>query len=294
MFLWIALRRIIYIITSSVKEFLYVASLYIWDFVLVVLNLITPDYRSGKVISNGRPGYGGLWPQYAAPKAGDSRSPCPGLNALANHGILPRDGKNIKFADLPAAIRKTYNMSHPFSILLPRQAAQLLNRDPGSDSFDLSDLSVHNMIEHDASFCRKDIYYDVTQASAARPVVSDLLSLETETLAAADMSNFLGKRRIECRKNNPQFSLSLGQKFIGSTNAAFVLKVFGGVVADLRAFLGEERLPEGWEPRTRHRGGLTMSEINLKIAHIELGVKEEVDGTMAAPRGPLVAAKKDD
>ena len=159
-----------------------------------------------------------------------------------------------------------------------------------------------------------DIYYDVTQASAAKPVVSDLLSLQPETLAAADMSNFLGKRRIECRKNNPQFSLSLGQKFIGSTkyvlrslspssslitnypvySAAFVLKVFGGVVEDLHAFLGEERLPEGWEPRTRHRMGLTMSEINMKIAHIELGVKEEVDGTMAAPRGPLVAAKKDD
>ena len=66
-----------------------------------------------------------------------------------------------------------------------------------------------------------DIYYDVTQASAAKPVVSDLLSLQPETLAAADMSNFLGKRRIECRKNNPQFSLSLGQKFIGSTKYVF-------------------------------------------------------------------------
>lgn len=257
MFLWIALRRIIYIVTSSTKEFLYVASLYIWDFILVILNIIIPDYSRGKVISNGRPGHGGLWPQYIAPQAGDSRSPCPGLNALANHGepttslacrgagltvervaigILPRDGKNIKFADLPVAIRRTYNMSHPFSILLPRQAAQLLNRDPGSDSFDLSDLSVHNMIEHDASFVRtsmssvgdkfrcsyscvtgRDIYYDVTQAAPASPVVSDLLALETETLAAADMSNFLGKRRVQCRKDNPQFSLSLGQKFIGST-----------------------------------------------------------------------------
>ena len=71
-------------------------------------------------------------------------------------------------------------------------------------------------------------------------------------------------------------------------SAAFILKVFGGVVADLRTFLGEERLPDGWEPRTRHRMGLTMTEINLKIAHVELGVKAEVDGTMTAPRGPLV------
>ena len=143
--------------------------------------------------------------------------------------------------------------------------------------------------------------------------MNDLLSAQTQTLAASDLSNFLGKRRLECRKNNPQFSLSLGQKFIGSTkcvspslalaqlhrtllesmltlpcSAAFILKVFGGVVADLRAFLGEERLPDGWEPRTRHRMGLTMTEINLKIAHVELGVKAEVDGTMTAPRGPLV------
>ncbi|PIL29006.1 hypothetical protein GSI_09053 [Ganoderma sinense ZZ0214-1] len=35
-------------------------------------------------------------------------------------------------------------------------------------------------------------------------------------------------------------------------------------------------------------------ELSTWIAHIELGVKEEVDGTMAAPRGPLVAAKKAD
>ena len=30
---------------------------------------------------------------YQAPGPDDSRSPCPALNALANHGYLPRDGK---------------------------------------------------------------------------------------------------------------------------------------------------------------------------------------------------------
>ena len=33
--------------------------------------------------------------RYQAPRPGDSRSPCPALNCLANHGYLPRDGKNI-------------------------------------------------------------------------------------------------------------------------------------------------------------------------------------------------------
>ncbi|EEB97921.1 hypothetical protein MPER_02663, partial [Moniliophthora perniciosa FA553] len=37
------------------------------------------------------------WSQHSlqAPGPDDARGPCPGLNTLANHGFLPRDGKNI-------------------------------------------------------------------------------------------------------------------------------------------------------------------------------------------------------
>ena len=37
---------------------------------------------------------------WVAPKAGDQRGPCPGLNALANHGYLPHNG----VADIPTII----------------------------------------------------------------------------------------------------------------------------------------------------------------------------------------------
>lgn len=37
--------------------------------------------------------------RYEPSRPTDSRSPCPALNVLANHGYLPRDGKNIP-ADL--------------------------------------------------------------------------------------------------------------------------------------------------------------------------------------------------
>ncbi|KAF5354419.1 hypothetical protein D9758_010764 [Tetrapyrgos nigripes] len=33
--------------------------------------------------------------QWKAPGPNDLRGPCPGLNTLANHGFLPRDGRNI-------------------------------------------------------------------------------------------------------------------------------------------------------------------------------------------------------
>lgn len=173
---FIALRRLIYIVVSKVKDTSVTVGLYLWDFLLVLFNLITPDLPAGHVISEGDPGYQGQWPKYSPPGEGDSRSPCPGLNAMANHGrcpspsnqsillfitfhivvgIIPRNGKNIKFSELHTSIKKTYNMAVPFSHFLPRGAAQLLTRDLAHDSFDLADLSVHNMIEHDASFCRE-------------------------------------------------------------------------------------------------------------------------------------------
>ena len=51
---------------------------------------------------------------------------------------------------------------------------------------------------------------------------------------------------------------------------------------DLRPFLTEERIPDGWEPRVRHRMGLTMLEFNNTVLPVELGIREEVDGSIAA------------
>ncbi|KAJ7350928.1 Chloroperoxidase [Mycena albidolilacea] len=47
-----------------------------------------------------------LW---IAPTATNVRSPCPGLNTLANHGYLPRSGKNISVPSLvPGRARHQY------------------------------------------------------------------------------------------------------------------------------------------------------------------------------------------
>ncbi len=43
--------------------------------------------------------------RYQAPGPNDSRSPCPALNALANHGYLPRDGKDITPEVLQRAVQ---------------------------------------------------------------------------------------------------------------------------------------------------------------------------------------------
>jgi hypothetical protein len=97
-----------------------------------------------------------MWPEYIPPKDGDSRCSCPALNVMANHGILPRDGKNISFKDLNAKVRTTYNFAPSFCFFVPNFAANFLNKSYAKDTFDLVELDLHNKgIEHDASLTRK-------------------------------------------------------------------------------------------------------------------------------------------
>ena len=57
-----------------------------WDNYLTFLNLVSPSRKVGHVTPAGHPGFDGKWPEYVAPKEGDSRCACPGVNAMANHG----------------------------------------------------------------------------------------------------------------------------------------------------------------------------------------------------------------
>jgi hypothetical protein len=104
--------------------------------------------------------------EYIPATATDSRSPCPALNALANHGYLydvivvritsvltmitarPRDGKNITAIQLISAVTSVYKISYPLAIILSLGGVAL---DGHGLSLDLEGLCAHNRIEHDAS-----------------------------------------------------------------------------------------------------------------------------------------------
>ncbi|OSC99744.1 Cloroperoxidase [Trametes coccinea BRFM310] len=282
MHFFVILRRLLLGLVSSVEDVLTTVALYLVDFLCTLFNLITPDRPVGKVVLEGHPGFGGKWPEYIAPQKGDSRCSCPALNAMANHGLLPRDGKNIQFKELTTAIRKVYNFSPVFCYFLANNAAQLLVRNYRTDRLDLSDLDAHNLIEHDASLTRVDTYDDPVQGKIATALVEELLSSGTGPggdLTADDISRQLGKRRIESKRRNPEYSLALFHKLFGSFNGSTLIKVFGGRVKDLRPILSEERFPDGWEPRVRHRMGMTMLEFNCTVLPVELSIREEVDGS---------------
>jgi len=254
----------------------------VWDVSLTIANLFLPDRAEGHVVPEGHLGFGGKWPEYIAPKEGDSRCACPALNALANHGILPRDGRNIPFKDVTPNIQATYNFAASFCYFASNTAAKILKRDYNKDTFDLAEISLHNGIEHDASLTREDTALAPNQASPHLPFVDELLASATgkdedgnPLFTAADLSRYSSKRRADSREKNPEFTLDASHKAFGSSNTSGLLEIFGGRVNDLRVILTEERLPDGWEPRVKMSKGLTILTFNKTVLKVEMGIDEK-------------------
>jgi Peroxidase, family 2 len=201
-----------------------------WDFGLFILNIFTPTLKPGHVVPAGAAGHHLTWPEYTPPKDGDSRSACPMLNAMANHGILPHDGKNISFKKLNTAVRHTFNFAPSFCFFVPKFSADFLNRSYWSGSFDLAELSLHNAIEHDASLTRLDAALVPDQGKPDLKLVDDLLKEATAKmpdgsplLTIPDLSRALSKRRTDARRTNPAYTESLFHNMFGSSKWGFPL-----------------------------------------------------------------------
>ena len=86
-----------------------------------------------------------------------TRGPCPGLNTLANHGYLPRDGKGITLQILKDSMLDGFNIENSDAVLLLLTQAIRTNVLPGeamtshrpaSTGFHVTpvDLQVHTSI----------------------------------------------------------------------------------------------------------------------------------------------------
>lgn len=201
-----------------------------WDFALFILNVVTPSLKPGHVVPPHAAGHSLAWPEYVAPKDGDSRSACPMLNAMANHGILPHDGKNISFKELNTQVRHTFNFAPSFCFFVPKFSADFLGRSYWSGRFDLAELSLHNAIEHDASLTRQDVALVPDQGKPDLNLVQDLLEGATGTmpdgsprLTIPDLSLALSKRRADAKRTNKNYTESLFHNFFGSSKQVQLL-----------------------------------------------------------------------
>lgn len=199
-----------------------------WDFSLLILNFLTPSFKAGQVVPPHAPGHNLAWPEYIPPRQGDSRSACPMLNALANHGILPHDGKDILFRELSIKVRQSFNFAPTFCFFASKYAADFMDRSYWTGSFNLAELSQHNAIEHDASLTRKDSALVPDQGKPDLELVHDLLKEASGVmpdgsprLTTSDLSRALSKRRVDARKTNESYTESLFHNVFGS--AKYVL-----------------------------------------------------------------------
>ncbi|KIW02646.1 uncharacterized protein PV09_06085 [Verruconis gallopava] len=188
-------------------------------------------------------------------QAGDSRSPCPAMNTLANHGYINRDGKNISLNDLSNAAMKVYNIDILLATLFTRGGNLLIQNNTLDGvlktTVDLSDYDKHDAIEHDGSLTRMDFSQgdDHTfQPEMLKQLLNDSTSdfLDFDSLAKSRVRR---EKDMASRGNPPLDGKGI---FIAYGEAALLLETFGkgtnkAPKADIETFFSEERLPDGYE-----------------------------------------------
>lgn len=141
------------------------------------------------------------------------RSPCPLLNAMANHGWLPRNGKALTLPMIQTALDDALGFEQDIFINIT-EAALAVSTTGNASTFNLQDTARHNAIEHDGSLSRNDFFFGdnlhfnlrIWRVTAARygigvPSNTSLLTVDVAARARA--------ARIEdARRVNPNFTLT--------------------------------------------------------------------------------------
>jgi hypothetical protein len=214
------------------------------------------------------------YPPFLGPRSGDVRSPCPGLNSLANHDICPRSGKGYTVPILTKCLKEGLNVGADFALVVGTTGIGS-NPNPLTLKFDLDQLDRHNIfIEHDASLSRQDtalgdnhsfnktiwdtvLNYYAGQSTTSIPVAAKAKYNRVTTEASRDPKFFYGP---------VQFVLSYGE-------TALYLSTMGDPITGVapieyvRALFEEERLPyaEGWKPTTQTTTLATLGAMALEL-----------------------------
>ncbi|KAI9001431.1 Cloroperoxidase [Trametes punicea] len=227
---------------------------------------------------------------YRPPTPGDSRSPCPGLNALANHGYLPRNGRDLTAAQLRHAIQEVYKISPALAYILARGGVRRCGID---GKLDLHNLALHNVLEHDGSL----VHDNALKGQEFAPIEVDraLLQqlLDTSPKDYLTIHDF-AQAQVTRQASSPPLKTLFEVTSLGEVN--LILQVFGVRGSEgashhfavdekhrnervvpkrwLASFLGEERLPEGWPGPSKETGLLeqigemyAISNAKSKLVH---------------------------
>ncbi|KAK7051532.1 hypothetical protein VNI00_004507 [Paramarasmius palmivorus] len=214
---------------------------------------------------------------FQAPKEGDLRGPCPGLNTLANHGFISRTGRNLTISNVLKGALGTafYGFNVPNIFLRTVTKLAILTSETEDDQFTLDDIKLHGTLEHDASVSRSDFALGSNTAFNA--------TLYNETLAQSNpgvdyynstSAGLVQKARLtDSLARNPHVRNTIKEVTVRNAESALYLCVMGGCQSNrapkilVDAFFREERLPieEGW----RRPPQATGDEVSVIVKDIE-------------------------
>ncbi|TVY82939.1 putative sterigmatocystin biosynthesis peroxidase, partial [Lachnellula suecica] len=187
--------------------------------------------------------------------------PCPMLNALANHHILPHSGKSITKSAAVTAITTSTNLSSAIANVFA-SVALTANPDHSAHSFDLDHVNKHGLIEHDVSLSRDDVAFGDNH-SFDRAVWDGVMASYGEATETnfGSVSTARYERVVACKKAHEEagkgFEYGIKEFVLSYGESALFLGILGDPkdgkipLEYLRVLFEEERLPfkEGWRPR---------------------------------------------
>lgn len=205
--------------------------------------------------------------QYEPAPPNASRSPCPVVNALANHGYIERSGCKIYMEDLNASMRHvgmspllgsvfakpTYlEFQDPAKAYLKKPVTflqrlwTLLNNPytffdyfgcwkpsqvcDGKRYLNLVNLASHGAIEHDISLTRRDEGQLQGNNDAQQDLVDDMLACSSDggkTLTVEDLGRFLRSRIQQQLHDNPELVYGPANHQVNCGQVALMMGCFG-------------------------------------------------------------------
>ncbi|OBT55576.1 hypothetical protein VE04_04091 [Pseudogymnoascus sp. 24MN13] len=227
--------------------------------------------------------------------AGDQRGPCPGLNALANHGYIGRNGVT-NVIEATAAINKVFGMSVElggrFSIGGESTAvSNLLGNLLGLLGKPRGLVGSHNIIESDSSNTRNDLYLTGDNANLELNQFSEWFNMSNDAVGDFNIDVMAERANVrfqQSKATNPNFYYGPFTGMI-ARNAGFIfptrmfanyskenlsgsftkdiIKSFFAVEGEPGNFTynqGWERIPENWY---RIPVDYTLVQLNLDILY---------------------------
>ncbi|KAH5153695.1 hypothetical protein HBH69_125080 [Parastagonospora nodorum] len=203
---------------------------------------------------------------------GEVRSPCPALNSLANHGILPRDGHNLTVPILVKAMGEGLNVSPEVATSLSN-LGMTLSKNPASGAFNLDDLNKHNAIEHDGSLSRKDIDLGGNEKLDADTFKQTLGFYKGASNIGLDEVAAARWGRVQNSKTrNSKVQYGDAQRFPSYFESSAYYQLFKDPNSSkarvdwIKVFFQEERMPvnEGWKP-VNHIDGFSVAQVILQL-----------------------------